>query len=66
MKPGDLVRMRQDLVPQYDISKYDGDICVIVELIPPGTLGDQWVKALHNGSLKRFKRSFFEVISETR
>lgn len=66
MKPGDLVRFRQERVPQYDISQYDGDICIITELMPPGTFGDYWVRVLYKGSIKRFRKSFFEVIDETR
>ena len=65
MKPGDLVRFRQELVPQFDISRYDGDICLIVEMAKDRS-DRLWIRGLHNGTVKGFRQEFFEVIDETR
>lgn len=63
MKPGDLVRIRQDLAPKYDLSKYDGTVCLVVELLV-SKQGSRWVRVLLDGALKSFRQEHFEVVSE--
>lgn len=65
MKPGDLVRFNGARAPGFDISKYDGTICLVVRNFI-GPREHEWVHVLLDGKVRPFRALFFEVIDEAR
>jgi hypothetical protein len=63
MKPGDLVRFRQELAPNFDYELYDGKMGLIVEILND-KYNDVWARVLIEGGTKLFRTRFFEVIDE--
>lgn len=65
MKPGDLVRFRQDLNPNFDIERYDDKLGLIIVIFTSGH-GEQWARVMVDEQVRTFRTRFFEVIDETR
>lgn len=63
MKPGDLVRFRQDLVANFDIELYDNKLGLIIETVMD-KYGDQWARVMVDEQVRLFRTRFFEVIDE--
>ena len=63
MKPGDLVRFRQDTNPHFDIELYDNKLGLIIETLMD-KYGDQWARVMVDEQVRLFRTRFFEVIDD--
>lgn len=63
MKPGDLVRFRQDMNPHFDIERYDNKLGLIIETVMD-KYGDQWARVMVDEQVRLFRTRFFEVIDD--
>lgn len=64
MKPGDLVMFSSEKAPEFDISKHEGKIALVIRNFV-GPRQHDWVVVLLDGKKLPFRSRLFEVISES-